>query len=508
MATIERRTIAAEVRASKGDNGELFISGYASVFNTESHDLGGFREVVAPGAFTRSLKEKRDVKALFNHDANYILGRSKNGTLTMSQDEKGLAWRCELNPAMQSHRDLHASVTRMDVDECSFAFTVNKDGQVWAERALENGGMQITRTLTDVDLFDVSAVCYPAYPGTDVAARATVVSPEVRSMIQELAAKRGLATEAPMASWEEEIAEVSAALATAFPAPAEGNWYGNGKYWVLDTYDDYVIVCEQTEGESAYWRISYAEVDDKFTFGEPVEMEKVWVPADRSAARATEMRSRMHDLAAAHQAQADAHKAEADAHQGAADATKAEADKQQARMEACSASMGNHEDGECNCQNRSTAPEDVWDSEYTDETDGDDNERAAKAVRNAERRVVVLAGLEKRDDGTVRTKTVDGKNLPASSFAFVGDKDKTETWKLPIHDADHTRNALARLDQTDGIPADKKAGVIRKIKAAAKKFGIDAASLDAAERTCPLDAEGLDDYKRRARLAMVGVVAI
>ena len=144
----------------------------------------------------------------------------------------------------------------------------------------------------------------------------------------------------------------------------------------------------------------------------------------------------------------------------------------------------------------------------TDDTDADgddDNVRAAKAVRRAEKRAAFVATLEKRaEDNKVRTKRVDGKNLPASAFAFVGDKNDTSTWKLPIHDAAHVRNALARLNQTEGL-GDKKAAVIRKVKAAAKKFGIDAASLDEAERSAPLDAEGVDDYIRRGREALLGI---
>ena len=75
-----------------------------------------------------------------------------------------------------------------------------------------------------------------------------------------------------------------------------------------------------------------------------------------------------------------------------------------------------------------------------------------------------------------KTKRVGGKDLPSSAFAYVGDSEKTETWKLPIHDAAHARNALARFNQTQGIPAGEKSKVHARIVAAAKKFGIDVAS--------------------------------
>ena len=78
-----------------------------------------------------------------------------------------------------------------------------------------------------------------------------------------------------------------------------------------------------------------------------------------------------------------------------------------------------------------------------------------------------------------KTKRVAGEDLPASAFAYVGDKDKTDTWKLPIKfssDAktkSHIRNALARFNQTQGIPADQKSAVLGRIKSAARKHGID-----------------------------------
>lgn len=75
-----------------------------------------------------------------------------------------------------------------------------------------------------------------------------------------------------------------------------------------------------------------------------------------------------------------------------------------------------------------------------------------------------------------RTKRVGGKDLTSSSFAYVGDPEKTDTWKFPIHDASHARNALARFNQAKGIPASEKGKVRSKIVAAAKKFGIDVSS--------------------------------
>lgn len=160
----QRNFSGVELRAAVN---ELALVGIAAAYGVWSSDLGGYRETIAPGAFARCLRERRDVKCLFNHDANHVLGRVKNGTLTLTDTPQGLAFRCQLNPADPSAVALHARVKRGDIDECSFAFTVSKNGERWAET---NGKM--TRTLLDVDLYDVSAVCYPAYPdGTEVDAR-------------------------------------------------------------------------------------------------------------------------------------------------------------------------------------------------------------------------------------------------------------------------------------------------------------------------------------------------
>jgi len=92
---------------------------------------------------------------------------------------------------------------------------------------------------------------------------------------------------------------------------------------------------------------------------------------------------------------------------------------------------------------------------------------------------VAVAAAEE-DVIKAKTKRVAGKDLPASSFAYVGDPDKTETWKFPIHDASHVRNALARWNQAKGIPASAKARVRAKIVAAAKKFGVEVSDEKAA----------------------------
>ena len=160
--TIERRVFATELRIERRATGENMLVGHAAVFNSASEDLGGFREVVAPGAFAQSIQQD-DVRALFNHDPNHVIGRNRAGTLRLTEDSRGLAFEIDL-PDTQTARDLATSIERGDISGNSFGFQTLEDR--W-ER-MDAGEL---RTLIKVRLFDVSPVTYPAYPQTDVALR-------------------------------------------------------------------------------------------------------------------------------------------------------------------------------------------------------------------------------------------------------------------------------------------------------------------------------------------------
>lgn len=141
------------------------ISGYAAKFNAESEDLGGFREIIQPGAFKNALL-KSDTRALFNHDSNMVLGRVSAGTMTLKEDNTGLFMEVT-PPDTQFARDLLVSLERGDIKEQSFGFTVKTDS--WEEDR-ETG--KTVRTLIEInELFDVSPVTFPAYPDTTVAKR-------------------------------------------------------------------------------------------------------------------------------------------------------------------------------------------------------------------------------------------------------------------------------------------------------------------------------------------------
>lgn len=160
--TLERRATAKppEVRAS--DAAGKVARGYAALFNAPT-DIGGqFREVIAPGAFAETLKAA-DIRALIDHDSGRVIGRTKAGTLRLSEDDTGLLAEIDL-PDTSDGRDLAVQLERGDVSGMSFGFFVRK------EQWDETGDMPV-RTIIAVDLLEVSAVAFPAYPDTTLALR-------------------------------------------------------------------------------------------------------------------------------------------------------------------------------------------------------------------------------------------------------------------------------------------------------------------------------------------------
>lgn len=165
MKNMERRIVSGkgELRVVGGDGEAKRIVGHAAVFNELSEPLGGFRERISPGAFARAIREGQDVRGLFNHDSNLILGRTSAGTMKISEDDKGLAYEIT-PPDSDQARALVESIRRGDVTGNSFSFMTMTDK--W-----ETINGETIRTLIDVDLFDVGPVVWPAYPQTDVALR-------------------------------------------------------------------------------------------------------------------------------------------------------------------------------------------------------------------------------------------------------------------------------------------------------------------------------------------------
>lgn len=161
----QRSFKAAELRV-EGEQSPV-IRGYAAVFNSISEDLGYFREIIRPGAFKKTINDGADVRALFNHNPNFIIARTKSNTLKLSEDDKGLFIEAT-PPDTTWARDLVTSIKRGDIDQMSFGFETVKDR--WGT---ENGDRM--RELLEVRLFDVSPVTYPAYPQTSVSARSILI---------------------------------------------------------------------------------------------------------------------------------------------------------------------------------------------------------------------------------------------------------------------------------------------------------------------------------------------
>jgi len=162
--TLERRA-ATELRAV-GDASPRLV-GHAAVFDSPSQDLGGFIEIVKPGAFRRSLASNRtDPLALVQHMPHLVLGRRGAGTLRLNEDARGLAFEIDI-PDTTAARDLLVSVERRDVAGASFAFSVPAGGDRWSVRS-----DVVIRELLDVDLHEITVTAAPAYTDTTVARRA------------------------------------------------------------------------------------------------------------------------------------------------------------------------------------------------------------------------------------------------------------------------------------------------------------------------------------------------
>lgn len=156
--TVEFRAIDAgrlEVREA-GDG--MHFSGYAAVFNSDSEPLP-FIEQIAPGAFKRSLGSGREIRMFNNHNTDQVLATTRNGSLALSEDSRGLWVEADL-PNTTLGRDLATLVADGTVHSMSFGFSVPSGGDSWSDD-------KKTRVLRSVVLHEVSIVQgFPAYPET------------------------------------------------------------------------------------------------------------------------------------------------------------------------------------------------------------------------------------------------------------------------------------------------------------------------------------------------------
>lgn len=156
------RCIPAEFQTRTEENGDLYISGYFSVFDSIYEICEGATESIASSAFDGALAD--DIRCLINHESMYVLGRTKAGTLELHTDSRGLWGDVKINQNDRDAMNLYERVKRGDVDQCSFGFEI-------LEEEFKDQGNTVHWTIKKVRLYEVSVVTFPAYQDTSVTAR-------------------------------------------------------------------------------------------------------------------------------------------------------------------------------------------------------------------------------------------------------------------------------------------------------------------------------------------------
>lgn len=176
---MEHRVIDVGKFETREEDGKRYLDGYYSVFNQPYEVWPGWIEEIAPGAFSRALREGTDVKVLWNHNTDIVLGSTQNRTAYLAEDERGLHGPVEINEEDQDAKNAFARVSRGDVRGCSFGFDIRAMEESWDE-----DGTYRTR-LTDVELYEVSPCTFPAYAQTSISARAKESLEDARRKYQD-----------------------------------------------------------------------------------------------------------------------------------------------------------------------------------------------------------------------------------------------------------------------------------------------------------------------------------
>lgn len=163
---MEQRILSMKDVKTREEGGKRYLEGYFAVFGETYQVFDGWTETIERGAFARYLASGEDVKVLWNHDANIVLGSTGNGTASLREDEKGLYGSVEINENDQDAVNAYARIARGDVNGCSFGFDVARQEEWW-----DDDGVYHTK-LTEIDpLYEVSACTFPAYKATSIFAR-------------------------------------------------------------------------------------------------------------------------------------------------------------------------------------------------------------------------------------------------------------------------------------------------------------------------------------------------
>jgi uncharacterized protein len=155
---------------------EMIIEGYFALYESETELWKGSYEIITKGAFDNTLNN--DIRALWNHNTQFVLGRNTNGSLELRTDDKGLFGIIKL-PKTQYAQDLYTLVKRGDIDQCSFGFDILAEDL----EELASGGYRWR--INEIDLHEISVVTFPAYENTSVQARSKEVEQIKARKIEE-----------------------------------------------------------------------------------------------------------------------------------------------------------------------------------------------------------------------------------------------------------------------------------------------------------------------------------
>lgn len=163
---MEQRIMKMRNTKIREEGGKRYLEGYFAVFGEPYQVFDGWVESIERGAFARYLATGEDVKVLWNHDSNIVLGSTANRTAMLKEDETGLWGSVEINENDQEAVNAYARINRGDVDGCSFGFDIARQEDWWDEE-----GVYRTK-ITEVDpLYEVSPCTFPAYKATSISAR-------------------------------------------------------------------------------------------------------------------------------------------------------------------------------------------------------------------------------------------------------------------------------------------------------------------------------------------------
>ena len=162
----ETRILSEPIEVREADDGTCTMVGYGAVFGKFSQDLGGFREVIDPAAFNRTIKNQKDILVTINHNVDRLLGRTMAGTARVTVDDIGVRYEVDL-PDTADGRSAQVLAERGDLFGSSFTFSIAKGGEAWSK---DEDGRRV-RTLTEVRLYELGPVASPAYLDTTVALR-------------------------------------------------------------------------------------------------------------------------------------------------------------------------------------------------------------------------------------------------------------------------------------------------------------------------------------------------